>query len=120
VTLRLVVIDDNRAFLDAATRLLESEGLAVVGVASSGDEGIALVASTTADLVVLDVELGDDDGFDVARRIAATGQLPPVVLISSRSESDLREVLSDSPAIGFLTKSQLSAAALDECYRRSR
>jgi CheY-like chemotaxis protein len=120
VALRLVVIDDNRAFLRAATRLLEGEGQTVLGVASTGEDGVALVAAARPELVLLDVELGEDDGFDVARRIAALADGPPVLLISSRSETDLRELVSHSPAIGFLTKSQLSAAALGEYYRRSR
>lgn len=120
VTVSLVIIDDNDLFLSAVSKLLAGEGMAIVGVATTADAGVELVASKRPDLVLVDVQLGADDGFDVARRIAALPDRPPVVMTSSRAEADLGDLAEGSHAIGFVTKSCLSAGALDECYRRSR
>lgn len=120
VDLRLVVVDDNSFVLGALTGVLSRDGIEVVGVATNSADAITVVRSAHPDLVLVDVGLGVDDGFELAARLAAPDGGPPVVLMSSRSESDLRELVDGSPAIGFLTKSQLSAAALVDCYRRSR
>ena len=118
--LRLVIIDDNEVFLTAVRNLLEGEGMSVLAVATNAAAGLALVEAERPDLVVVDIHLGPDDGFDVAERIAALPDPPPVVLTSSHAATDLGDVLERSSAVAFLTKSRLSAGALGQCYRRSR
>jgi CheY-like chemotaxis protein len=112
VPLRLLIVDDNHEFLDSAGRLLESEGLEVVGKASSGSEAVRLVAALNPDVVLLDVLLGEEDGFEVARHLAVAAPAVLVVLISTHSEDDLAEGLAEAAAAGFLPKRAVSAAAI--------
>ena len=72
--LRCLIVDDNASFLEAASTLLEREGLAVAGVASTGDEGLQRANELEPDVVLLDVSLGAESGLDVARRLAENGE----------------------------------------------
>jgi CheY-like chemotaxis protein len=114
MTWRVLIVDDNARFLDAARGLLEREGISVVAVASSGAEALRRIHELQPDVTLLDVDLGDVSGFDVARQIAAAAGRgrSPVILISAYPEQDLVELIAQSPAIGFLAKSDLSAAAI--------
>jgi CheY-like chemotaxis protein len=115
MALRCLIIDDNGSFIDAATALLRREGVEVVGSATSGEGVVALLEDTDPGLVLIDVELGAESGFDVAQRVAdALGSAaPPMVLISTYPASDFADLIAGSPAVGFLPKSALSARALD-------
>jgi DNA-binding NarL/FixJ family response regulator len=112
--LRCVIVDDNLGFLHAARLLLEQEGLQVVGVATSGDEALHAVAELRPDVTLLDIDLGGESGFDVARRLADHGDTGPgqLILISTHSEEDLVDLIRESPAIGFLGKPSLSATTI--------
>ena len=112
--LRCLIVDDNLGFLHAARLLLEQEGLQVAGVATSGDEALRTVAELRPDVTLLDIDLGGESGFDVARRLADDGGSGPgqLILISTHSEEDLVDLIEESPAIGFLGKPSLSAAAI--------
>ena len=112
--LRCVIVDDNLGFLHAARLLLEQEGLQVVGVATSGDEALRAVAELRPDVTLLDIDLGGESGFDVARRLADDRDSGPgqLILISTHSEEDLADLIKESPAIGFLAKSSLSATTI--------
>jgi DNA-binding NarL/FixJ family response regulator len=114
VALRCLIVDDNAGFLEAARVLLEQEGIRVVGVARTGDEALRAVADLRPDVTLLDVDLGGESGFEVARRLAHHGGpvAAPVILISVHSEDDLAELIDGSPAIGFVGKSSLSAAMI--------
>jgi two-component system, NarL family, nitrate/nitrite response regulator NarL len=112
VALRCLIVDDNETFLASASRLLESQGLHVVGLASSSDEAVLLTEMLDPDVVLLDVQLGDEDGLELARRLAARDGSPRVVLISTHPEDVLGELIHDSPAVGFLPKTALSADAI--------
>jgi len=114
VALRCLLVDDNVAFLDSASRLLEGQGVRVVGRASSGEEGLALAAMVRADVVLLDVQLGDEDGLEIARRLEEEFPLLPVILISTHAEDELAELIARSPAVGFVAKSALGVAAIGE------
>ena len=116
MSLRLLIVDDNAQFLRAARELLEQEGMTVVGVASTSAEALERVDTLRPDVTLVDVDLGPESGFDLARRLATAsdGEPPPVVLISTYAEQDLRELIDASPTVGFLSKSQLSAAAIHE------
>jgi DNA-binding NarL/FixJ family response regulator len=110
VVLRALIVDDNASFLEAASRLLERQGLTIAGVASSASEGLAKVQELEPDVVLVDIGLGLESGFDLARRLSDSGSV--VVLISTRSEADFGSLMKSAPAAGFVPKSELSAAAI--------
>jgi CheY-like chemotaxis protein len=112
VLLRVLLVDDNRDFLSSASGFLEREGLLVVGRATSGQQAVQLAQSLQPDVVLLDVVLGEEDGFDVAQALSRAVPSMPVVLISTHPEDDLAEGLDESTAVGFLAKRSLSAAAV--------
>jgi CheY-like chemotaxis protein len=113
--LRCLLVDDNEAFLEAASLLLEREGLTVVGVASSIAEALRQARALRPDLILVDIGLGDESGFDLARLLAQDGQGgAEVILISTGAEADYREMIDDSPAAGFLAKSELSVRGISQ------
>ena len=105
--IRSLIVDDNRPFLDAARMLLEREGMAVVGVATTSTEALRLEEELRPDVVLVDIRLGDESGFDLAQRLNST-----VILISTHAESEYAEEIAASPAVGFVPKTQLSASAV--------
>jgi two-component system nitrate/nitrite response regulator NarL len=117
VALRCLLVDDNEAFLTSASRLLEAQGMEIVGRASSGQDAVRLAEAIRPDVAVVDVQLGDEDGLEVTQQLALS--IPPivVVLISTHPLDDLAESIADSPAAGFLPKSALSAAAIADLAR---
>jgi DNA-binding NarL/FixJ family response regulator len=122
VTLRCLIVDDNEAFLASAARLLSAQGLDVVGRALSGTEALRLARRLEPDLALVDVQLGGEDGFELARRLAANAHATRVILISSHSRDELGELLEDSPAVGFVPKPELGADSISKLigYRDSR
>ena len=114
MTLRSLIVDDNAGDLAAARALLAREGVSVVGVASSCAEAVQLAGRLHPDVALVDIDLGDESGFDVARRLAGAGgpDLSPVVLISAYPEGDFDELIAASPALGFLAKSSVSADSI--------
>jgi CheY-like chemotaxis protein len=112
--LRCLLVDDSTQVLQAATKLLESEGLAVVGVASTSAEALARVPELQPDVTIIDVGLKGESGFDLAWQLAATseGAPPSTILTSTRSESDLAELVAVTPVLGFISKDELSAGAI--------
>lgn len=114
VVLRCVLVDDSPRFLAAARGLLEREGVAVVGVASTGAEALRRVAELRPDVTLVDIDLGGHSGFEVVRRLHQdAGQAPSrLILISTHAEEDYAELIAASPAAGFLSKTKLSAGAI--------
>jgi two-component system nitrate/nitrite response regulator NarL len=112
VALRCLIVDDNETFLGSASRLLESQGLQVVGRASSSDEAVRLAQTLKPDVALVDVQLGDEDGLEVTRQLNAGARSTPVVLISTHAPDELAELIAESLAVGFLPKTALSAAAI--------
>jgi DNA-binding NarL/FixJ family response regulator len=113
MALRCLIVDDNASYLEAATALLERQGMSVVGVASTGEEAVRLAAELVPDVVLVDISLGSESGFDLARRLAETGPPPPpVILISTHAESDFADLIDQTPVAGFVPKSQLSVGAI--------
>jgi DNA-binding NarL/FixJ family response regulator len=108
----LLLVDDHEDFRRAARRMLECAGFEVVGEAAGGHEALRLAATLRPDVVLLDVQLPDLNGLEVAERIDGWREGPGVVLISSREASVYGGRLSRSSARGFLTKAQLSGEAL--------
>jgi DNA-binding NarL/FixJ family response regulator len=109
--LRCLIVDDNRRFLDAARGLLEREGLAVVGVASTSAEALDQVQELQPDVTLVDIDLGGESGFELVRRLADLAPLR-MILVSTHAEQDYADLIAASPAIGFVPKSALSAAAI--------
>jgi DNA-binding NarL/FixJ family response regulator len=112
VALRCLIVDDNEAFLGSASRLLEAQGLQVVGRATSSEDGVRLAQALEPDVALVDIQLGEEDGLEVTRRLSTGARTTPVVLISTHSQDELAELIEDSPAVGFLPKTALSAAAI--------
>jgi DNA-binding NarL/FixJ family response regulator len=107
-----LVVDDHAGFRTSARFLLEMEGFEVVGEAADGASAVAAVAQLRPDLVLLDVQLPDIQGYDVARQIFERGLNPRIVLVSSRDESDYGDNVRTSGAVGFLNKAELSGDRL--------
>ncbi len=114
----MVIVDDHAPFRSEARSLLEEEGYDVVGEAADGRSALAVVRETKPDLVLLDVQLPDLDGFEVASRLAEDLPETGVVMISSRDASDYRAHLAASSALGFIPKAELSRDALIAAVRR--
>jgi len=108
----VLIVDDHPSFRLSARRMLEADGYAVVGEAEDGVAALRAVRELDPDLVLLDVQLPDLDGFEVAERLRAAGERPAIVLTSTRESSDFGEQLTASPTQGFVTKGELSGAAL--------
>jgi len=107
VQLRCLIVDDNRPFLEAARVLLEREGIAVVGVATTSADALRLEEELRPDVVLVDIRLDEASGFDLARRLSGT-----VILISTHSQSEYADEIAASPAVGFIPKAKLSASAI--------
>lgn len=108
---RLLLVDDHEPFRRAARALLEAEGFAVVGEAGTGAEALERVTELEPDVVLLDVQLPDMSGFQVAERLGEPH--PPIVLVSSRPASEYRQRLTTTSAIGFIAKEDVTGAVID-------
>ena len=110
----VVIIGDDPSFLATVRLLLEAEGFVVVGETLNGVDGIAAVAELEPDIVLVDVNLPDIDGFEIVARLADRRRSPPVVLTSIRSAADFGDLIETSGAHGFISKAEISADALAE------
>jgi CheY-like chemotaxis protein len=109
----VLVVDDHLSFRDTARQLLESEGYLVVGEAGDGMEALRAAAELEPDLVLLDVNLPDIDGFDVAARLTGESHAPAVILVSSRDGADFGPCVERSGARGFIPKADLCGAEIE-------
>ena len=116
VRLRCLIVDDNESFLEIAAASLAGDDLDVLGTATTGAEAMRQVAEQHPDVVLVDINLGEENGFELARELVdrfpqlASG----VVLISTRAEQDFGGLIQASPAAGFVPKTRLSAKAVRE------
>jgi DNA-binding NarL/FixJ family response regulator len=110
----VLIVDDNQLFLEAARALLEREGLRVVGVAATSAEALQRAEELRPEVILVDITLGSESGFDLARRLAGQrpGRGPTVILISTRAGADFADLIAQSPAAGFVPKPELSADAI--------
>ena len=104
---RCLIVDDSLQFLTAARGWLEREGIAVVGVASTVAQALKLAQELHPDVVLVDIDLGGESGFDLASQLAGVDS-SRVILISAYAEEDYAELIAASPAVGFLPKTALS------------
>lgn len=116
----VLIVDDDAGFRAWATVLLERGGYAVVSEAVDGASAVEAARRLHPEVVLLDIQLPDGDGFEVAPRLCGGGSGPAVVLISTRDASDYGRRIEDSCALGFLPKGELSADALARFLRERR
>ena len=110
---RILVVDDHAGFRSCARVLLTAEGFDVVGEGEDGAAGLALAAELEPDLVLLDIQLPDIDGFDVASRLLAQNRDLKIVLISSRDRSAYGPLIETSGAVGFISNGELSGGTIE-------
>ena len=109
----VLIVDDHATFRRLARRVLEAEGFTVVGEAADGRGAMSAVEALRPQVVLLDLQLPDLSGLEVARRIArGGGERPAVVLTSLRDGADFSSLVRDSGARGFIDKTEFSGAAL--------
>jgi DNA-binding NarL/FixJ family response regulator len=118
IEIRCLIVDDNRLFLEAAQTLLEREGIAVLGTARTGSECLRRVAELRPDLVLLDIDLGEESGFDLANRALSSACPVSVIFISTDEEPEYNDLAIKSGAAGFLPKSALSRKAIERLLDR--
>ena len=109
----VLIVDDHDGFRASARRVLEAGGYSVIAEAADGSSGVTAAAESRPDLALVDVQLPDFDGFEVTRRLQESGVAPDIVLISSHEHADFGSLVENSGARGFVSKSDLSAAALE-------
>ena len=109
--LRCLIVDDSPRFGEEARSVLEHEGIPVVGIATSGDEAVRLADALRPDLVLVDISLGEESGFDVARRLTdgSSGDAPAIIFVSTYDEREFSGRIAASSAVGFIAKTELSA-----------
>ncbi len=107
--LSCLLVDDSEEFLASATRLLTAQGVGVAGRASSGHDALRLARELAPDVVLVDVELGDEDGIELARRLTSGSSPATVILISLRDREELADAMAGSGAAGFVRKDALDA-----------
>jgi DNA-binding NarL/FixJ family response regulator len=110
----VLIVDDHPSFRATARILLEAEGFEVVGEAVDGATAVSEACRLRPEIVLLDVQLPDTDGFRVAELITSCADAPAVILVSSRDSSDFGPLVSRSGARGFVPKAELSGERVQE------
>jgi DNA-binding NarL/FixJ family response regulator len=120
VLMRCLLVDDNEAFIETARRLLDRDGVRVTGTASNIAEALLQASELRPDIVLVDIILGDENGFDLARRLAESHAHLAIIMISSDTEDDYADLVAESPAVGFLPKDELSADGIQRLLGKVR
>ncbi len=115
----VLIVDDHPSFRATARVMLESERFDVVGEVADGEAAVEAARALDPDVVLLDVQLPDTDGFSLAGRLACHGSTPTVVLTSSRDAADYGPLISRCGACAFIPKAELSGEALTAAIRSS-
>jgi two-component system, NarL family, nitrate/nitrite response regulator NarL len=116
---RLLIVDDNARFLQAARDLLQRQGADIVGVASNGADAVRLARELNPDCVLVDIELGPESGFALATRLT-TEHDQRVVLISVHSEIEFEDLIASTPVLGFIPKAELSVRRIADVLDDAR
>jgi DNA-binding NarL/FixJ family response regulator len=121
--LRCAIVDDSPPFLDAARNLLERQGASVIGVAHTADEAIRRIEVLRPDVLLLDVNLADASGFQLARRLTQeiSVELGPMILISTQADHEYIELILDSPvAVSYRRRRCPSPGSASSWHRHDR
>ena len=110
----VLIVDDHPSFRASARIVLESEGFQVVGEAEDGASAISQYSLLRPEVVLLDVQLPDTDGFHVCAQLMGHAEHPKVILTSSRDSSDFGPLVTTSGARGFVPKAELSGERVQE------
>ena len=117
--MRCVIVDDDEEFLGVARALLDRDGITVAGVARSCAEAVQRAEELRPDVVLIDIRLAEESGFEAARQLAGNGQAAALIMISTHADEDYADLIDESPATGFLAKADLSAAAVRRVLGRA-
>jgi len=109
-----LLVDDSEEFLASASRLLDSQGVEIVGSATNGAEAVRLAQTLAPDVALVDIQLGDEDGIELTHKLETHAPSTRVVLVSSYDRDELGDLIAGSPAVGFLSKNVLGAAAISK------
>jgi DNA-binding NarL/FixJ family response regulator len=118
---RCLIVDDNTSFREEMRALLVEQGLDVIGGAGSAADAHRQIAELRPDVVLIDIDLGGESGFELARQLRTEPRdaaSPHVILISTHDEAEYADLIQASPAIGFLAKCDLSAASVRRMLAR--
>jgi DNA-binding NarL/FixJ family response regulator len=113
----VLIVDDSEGFRRSARMLLQDDGFDIVGEAHDGSTAIACVQELLPAVVLLDVQLDAEDGFDVAELLSARPDAPAIVMVSTRDVRSYAPRLATTPARGFIAKAELSGEALAAMLR---
>jgi CheY-like chemotaxis protein len=118
---RCMIVDDDDNFLRVARELLEGDGITVVGAVSTGVQACRTSRQLRPDVALVDINLGAETGFDVARLLAGQAETDPpqVILISASPREASTDMIADSPAVSFLPKENLSGTAIRAILART-
>jgi DNA-binding NarL/FixJ family response regulator len=116
VALRCLIVDDNTAFVAAAESVLNGSDFDVVGGATTVSEALRQVAELNPEVVLVDIDLGEESGFALVRQVmqASDGDHPQLIMVSAHPEEAFADLIAESRAAGFINKSELSRARLSE------
>ena len=119
MALRVLIVDDNAAFLAASRAVLYGPELSVVGEAATAADAVQRARELQPDVVLLDIDLGEESGFDVARQLAGSpgSAAPQMIFISMHPPDDFADIVAESPALGLIPKARLSPAAITDVLR---
>jgi CheY-like chemotaxis protein len=119
MSLRCLIVDDNASFRNEMGGLLAEQGVEVAPGAASGTDALRRIAEHRPEVVLIDIDLREESGFDLARRVRAdpVGTAPHVILISTHDETEYADLIEASPVLGFLAKTDLSAPVIRRMLR---
>ncbi|MBV9315601.1 MAG: response regulator transcription factor [Pseudonocardia sp.] len=120
MSVSVLIVDDHAGFRSLARKVLGADDYVVVGEASDGASAIAALGVLKPELVLLDIQLPDRDGFDVSQQLIKESPELKIVLISSRDARDYGCRLDQSDVRGFIPKAELCATALTKVLATAR
>jgi DNA-binding NarL/FixJ family response regulator len=119
MAIRCLIVDDNSSFRQEMHGLLEEQGIEVVGTAASGADALQQIAELRPDVALIDIDLGGESGLALARRVAASGDAARgVIMISTHDQNRFADLIERSSALGFLSKTALSATTIRQLLLR--
>jgi DNA-binding NarL/FixJ family response regulator len=112
MTQTVLIVDDHPSFRSSARAVLEADGFDVIGEAADGESALMANRALKPDIVLLDVQLPDANGFDLCEFLCDREPEPDIVLVSSRDPADFNGLVERGPARGFIAKAELSGDTL--------